>query len=287
MKNYQIIIDLSADIKIEYAKDNDIALIPMQYSLGEEFKTAKYLESDEVLKEFYDSQRKGDFTKTTQITPFIYEEFFRPYLEKEIDIIYLPLSSGLSKTYESALIAKNNLKEEFPNSKIFIVDSLSATGGIGLLATLAVNNRNNGMIIEDNAKCLEELTHKMNLWLMVEDLNYLKRGGRVSATSAFVGSLLGIKPILRVNEKGKLDTVAKMHGRKKAAMYLVNKFIETRDESVKDVFVCHADNIEYANYIKDKLLEFDKTLNITICMLSPIIGAHTGPGMCCVCYIGK
>ncbi|MGM9971501.1 MAG: DegV family protein [Anaeroplasmataceae bacterium] len=174
MNDYQIFVDLSADVNVSFAKENNIGLIPMQYSLGDDFRTASYLESDEVLKAFYDSQRKGDFTKTTQITPYVYEEFFKPYCQKGIDILYMTLSSGLSKTYESALLAASNLHDEYPNVKISIIDSLSATGGLGVLCDLAVRNKNNGMNLEDNTQSIIGATHRIKHWFLVEDLNYLK-----------------------------------------------------------------------------------------------------------------
>lgn len=287
MSNYQIFIDLSGDIDVNFAKENNIGLIPMQYSLGDDFRTAEYVESDEVLKKFYDSQRNGDLTKTTQITPYLYEEFFKPLCEKGISILYIPLSKGLSKTYESALLAKTTIEEEYPNVKVAVVESLAATGGIGVLAQKAVENQNNGMSLEENFNDINNKMKTIRHWFLVEDLKYLKRGGRISATTAILGTALKIKPILEVNNEGKLDTIAKMHGSKKAALYLVDKFKETRDENEKCVYISHADNLELANFVKEKLLEIDNALDIKVCMLSPIIGAHTGPGMTAICHFAK
>lgn len=287
MNNYMIFVDLSADMTIEFAKKNNIGFVPMQYSLGEDYKTATSLESDEDLKKFYDSQRGGDLTKTTQITPFFYQEFFKDYLDKGIDILYFTLSSGLSKTYESALLARTTLLKEYPNAKIEVIDSLAATGGLGVLAQKAVDNMNNGFDIEKNALSMREYVKKINHWFLVPDLQYLKRGGRVSSTSAFVGSALKIVPILEINKIGKLDTIAKKRGIKLAAAYLVEKFINLHDENEKCVYVCHADNIQVAKTIKDKLLDYDNSLDVRITMLNPIIGAHTGPGMCAICCFGK
>lgn len=287
MKDYQIFVDLSADVFIDVAKENNIGFVPMQYSLGEEFRTSKYIETDETLKLFYNSQRNGDLTKTTQVTPFAYEEFFTPYCEKGINILYFPLSSGLSKTYESALLAKNALEEKFPNIKIEVVDSLAATGGIGVIVDKAIKNKNSGMTLEENANVMKEYIKRIKHWLFVEDLKYLKRGGRVSAATAFIGTALKIKPIIKVNEVGKLDTIAKKHGSKQAALYIIDLFEQTRDENEKCVYIAHADNIEMANFIKDKLLSKYPDLEIYTIMLSPIIGAHTGPDMCAICHFGK
>lgn len=287
MNNYMIFVDLSADMTREFAKNNNIGFIPMQYSLGNDYKTATSLESDEDLKKFYDSQRGGDLTKTTQITPFFYQEFFKEYLDKSIDILYFTLSSGLSKTYESALLARTNLLEKYPNAKIEVIDSLAATGGLGVLAQKAVDNMNKGLDIEKNASEMREYVKRINHWFLVPDLQYLKRGGRVSSTAAFVGSALKIVPILEINKVGKLDTIAKRRGIKLAIAYLVEKFIALHDEKEKCVYVCHADNIEVATSIKEKILAYDKSLDVRVTMLNPIIGAHTGPGMCIICCIGK
>lgn len=287
MNDYKIFVDLSADMTIDFAKKNDIQFIPMQYSLGNDFRTATFLEEDEDLVKFYNSQRGGDFTKTTQITPFYYEEFFTPYLEKGIDILYFTLSSGLSKTYESALLAKANLLEAFPNAKIEVIDSLAATGGLGILAEYAVNYKNALMPIEEASKELNLLTKKLKHWFLVPDLNYLKRGGRVSAATAFVGTALKITPILEINKEGKLDTIAKKRGMKLAANQLIDYYTELHDESCNSVYICHGDNLEIATYIKEKLLELNPNLDIKITFLNPIIGAHTGPGMVVICTIGK
>lgn len=287
MNKYNIFVDLSADMTIDFAMENDICFIPMEYSLGADFRTANYLESDEDLIAFYNSQRNGDLTKTTQITPFFYEEFFKEYLDKEINILYLTLSSGLSKTYESALLAKNNLLEEYPNAKIEIVDSLAATGGIGILTEKAVEFRNEGLIIEEASLKLCELTKRIRHWFLVSDLNYLKRGGRVSATTAFIGTALKITPILEINKEGKLDTIAKKRGVKMAANQLVEYYKQYHDENENSVYICHGDNPEIALYVKEKLLEYNPNLDIKISYLSPIIGAHTGPGMVSICTLGK
>ena len=287
MNKYKVYVDLSADIELEFAKNNDIGFIPMQYSLGDDFRTSSFVETDEVLKAFYDSQRKGDLTKTTQITPFAYEELLSPVLESGVSVLYLPLSSGLSQTYNSALLAKRNLKEKYPNVDLVVVDSLAATGGLGVLASKAIENQKNGMSLEENAKVMTEYVKRIKHWFSVEDLMYLKRGGRISGATAILGSALKIKPILTINEEGKLDTIAKKHGTKQAISYLVDRFFETRDENEKCVYICHADCIENANMLKEKVLEKDSALEIHICMLSPIIGAHTGPGMCAICHFGK
>ena len=287
MNDYKIFIDLSCDIDGDYVNDNNIGFVPMQYQIGEETKISTFVESDEVMKVFYKAMKGGLITSTSQITPFKYVEYFAPYCEKNIDILYLPLSSGLSQTYTSAKMAKEELLKKYPNAKIEIPDTLSATAGIRLLAHLAVDNKNNGMTIEENAKIIEDAVKKLKATFLVENLTYLKRGGRIKASTAFIAGALNIKPVLIINKEGKLETIAKKHGIKKAASYIVDTFNEEWDGEHKLVYISHADAIDTANYIKDKLLEQHNDLTIKIVMISPIIGAHVGPGMCALCNFIK
>lgn len=287
MNDYKIFIDLSCDIDGDYVNDNNIGFVPMQYQIGEETKISTFVESDEVMKVFYKAMKDGLITSTSQITPFKYVEYFTPFCEKNIDILYLPLSSGLSQTYTSAKMAKEELLKKYPNAKIEIPDTLSATAGISLLAHLAVDNKNNGMTIEENAKIIEDAVKKLKATFLVENLTYLKRGGRIKASTAFIAGALNIKPVLIINKEGKLETIAKKHGIKKAASYIVDTFNEEWDGEHKLVYISHADAIDTANYIKDKLLEQHNDLTIKIIMISPIIGAHVGPGMCALCNFIK
>lgn len=287
MNEYKIFIDLSADIEGSFVKENDIEFIPMEYKIGEETKVSKFVESDEVMKEFYQAMKDGKVTATSQITPFKYVEYFTPFCEKNVNILYLPLSSGLSQTYSSALLAKDELKDKYPNVKIEIVDTLSATSGIALLARIALDNKNKGLSIEENAKMLADIVKRTSVNFFVEDLKYLKRGGRIKASTAFIAGALNIKPVLIINKEGKLETIAKKHGSKKAAGSLVERFNEMHDDNYKTVYISHADAIDMANFVKGKLEELNLGLDIKIVMISPIIGAHVGPGMVALCSISK
>jgi len=287
MNDYKIFIDLSCDIDGDYVKENNIGFVPMEYQIGEETKVSSFVESDEVMKNFYKAMKDGLITSTSQITPYKYVDYFKPFCEKNIDILYLPLSSGLSQTYSSSKMAKEELLKKYPNIKIEIPDTLSATAGISLLAHLAVDNRNSGMTIEENAKSIVDAVKKIKATFLVENLTYLKRGGRIKASTAFIAGALNIKPVLIINKEGKLETIAKKHGIKKAASYIVDTFNEEWDGEHKLVYISHADAIDTANYVKDKLLEEHPDLSIKIVMISPIIGAHVGPGMCALCNFIK
>ncbi len=286
---YLIFADASADIDKNFGDENDIHYIPMEYSLGDEMRTCKGVEPEEIMKAFYNGQRKGDFTKTSQISPYLYREYLEPYFKEGYSVLYLCLSSGLSSTYQSALLAKEELKEDYPDLDFYPIDTLAATGGMGVLAEHAVRNLKAGMTIEENYNDLVKCTANIRHWFMVEDLMYLKRGGRVSATTAVVGSALNIKPILKIDENGKLVTIAKKRGNKAAMGELVELFKNNYDESAKDevISIVHADAAEGAEEIKNKLLEIYPGLTIRIGYLSPIIGAHTGPGMIAICHMGK
>lgn len=287
MNDYMIFVDLSADMSVEYAKENNIGFVPMQYMIGAEEKVAKYIETEENLKTFYDAQRNGSETKTTQVTPFQYVEFFKEYCEKKIDIMYFTLSSGLSKTYSSALLAREELLESYPDAKIEVIDSRAATGGISVLVDRALKNKNNGIDVEANAAIMKKEVERITHWFVVEDLMFLKRGGRISAATAVFGTALNIKPILKVNSEGKLESVSKKHGMKKGLLDLVDRFIADYDDTNKVVYVCHSDAKDNAEFVKSKLVAHDPQLDVRVLMLSPIIGAHTGPGMCAVCYLRK
>lgn len=285
---YEIIMDVSGDIDIEVAEANGVKFIPMEYSLGGSMRTCVTMESNEVLKEFYDGQRNGDMTKTSQISPYKYEEFFKDIMAEGKSSLYLCLSSGLSSTYQSACLAKQTLEEEYPGCLLYPIDSLAATGGMGVLAERAINNRKNGMSLEENYKDLVKATKSIRHWFEVEDLMYLKNGGRISASTAIMGTALNIKPILIINPEGKLMNVSKKRGDKAALKELISHLQEEHEPTEADViYITHADCVEKAEILRAQIKELYPDSSIRICGLSPIIGAHTGPGMVAVCFMGK
>lgn len=286
--DYLIFSDVSLDIDMEFAKENDVKYVPMEYVLGENTYYCERPESDEMMHEYYDKLRNKIETHTSQITPNHYYEIFEPYVKDGKEIIYLSLSSGLSNTYESALLAVNNLKEDYDNVKIEVIDTLSATGGMGLLCEAAVNNRKSGMSLEENATWLREHASNISHWFKVEDLMYLKRGGRISAATAVIGTALNIKPILKIDAEGRLQTIDKKRGTKLALKALIDKFEENVDFSYgKTVYISCADCMEDADNLKKLLLELHPDLVIRTTMLSPIIGAHTGPDMLALIHFSK
>lgn len=286
--NYEIFVDVSLDIDKDFAKENNVRFVPMEYMLGEETFHCECPETDEMMHNYYDKLRQTIPTRTSQIVPFHYVSVFEPYVKEKRPILYISLSGGLSNTYESALMAVEMLKESYGEVAVEVVDSLGATGGMGLLTESACKNREAGMSLSENALWLRENASKVNYWFKVEDLMYLKRGGRISAATAVIGTALNIKPVLTINGEGKLDTIAKKRGDILALKYILDQFAENFDESFgRVVYICCADCKETAEKLKDMVLELYPDLIVKITMLSPIIGAHTGPDMVALIHYGK
>lgn len=287
MKDYLICCDASADVDISIIEQNGIKFVPMEYSLGEEMREYSGSETDEILHEFYEGQRKGDLTKTSQVTPAQYSEFFKPMLKEGSDVLYMSLSSGLSSTYQSACMAAENVNKKYPG-KLYPFDTLSATGGTGCLTERAVRNRAAGMSIEDNIADLKEAAKHGHYWFLVQDLMYLKRGGRVGAATAAVGTLLNMRPILNVDKEGKLVTIGKERGTKSACKNVINHFLENADPlSTDTVYVIDADDKATGDILEEAVRSNYPDVTVRRVTLSPIIGAHTGPSMAAICHIGK
>lgn len=285
--SYLIVMDASADIDSKVFLEEDIRFIPMQYSLNEEMRESKGIESEELLKSFYDSQRSGELTKTTQITPYQYINFFSKLLNEGYSILYLSLSSGLSSTYQSAMLAASELNDEHKDEKVYVVDTLGATGGIGVLLELACKYRKEGKSIEENCALLNNAKLKLHHFFMVQDLMYLKRGGRVSGATAVVGTVLGIRPILKIDENGKLVNFTKRRGNKLALEELAKLFNENYELNDSPIYIVDGDAKELGDFLASEIKKLIPEAVVKRNMLSPIIGAHTGPGLVAVCFIGK
>lgn len=285
--DYDIIMDVSGDMDARTQISREVVYLPMEYTVNDETRLCEGLDSPQVIHYFYQAQRDGALTRTSQISPFMYQEFMTRRFEQGRSALYLCLSGGLSSTFQSALLAKAELKSSFPQLDFCPVDTRAASGGMGVLAERAVRNRAAGMSIEENQKDIEALVKRLKHWFLVQDLMYLKRGGRVSATTAFVGTALNIKPILTINPEGRLDTVAKKRG-KQAEHYVLERFCTDYDpESGDPVYVIHADAPESAEYFAGEIAARFPGAEIRISTLSPVIGSHTGPDMAAICYVGK
>lgn len=285
---YEIFVDVSLDMEEKFYEENDLNFVGMEYMIGDEVRHCERPETTEALHVYYDKLREKVPTKTSQITPYQYVETFKPYVAEGKSILYISLSSGLSNTYDSANMAVKMLKDDYHDVDIEVVDSLGATGGMGILVESAFKNRDSGMSISENAAWLREHASNVNFWFMVEDLMYLKRGGRISATSAVMGTALNIKPILTINGVGKLETVAKKRGKKLAMKAMVDNMAANYDPSIDNiVYISGADCPDQQEELKAMVLELFPDANIRITSMSPIIGAHTGADMIALIYYGS
>lgn len=287
MNDYLIYTDASADIDPAVIDKYDIRFVAMNYTVGEEERLCVNLETPDFLKKFYDAQRAGKETHTSQITPHSYMETFAPLLVEGKSVLYLSLSSGLTKTFDSVNLAAAELAEEYSDAKVVAVDTLCATGGMGLIVEAAAENRAAGLSIDENAAWLNEHRQEVVHWFMVDDLMYLKRGGRIPATTAVLGTALNIKPLLKIDEEGHLITLEKKRGYKLALKELAGKYAAARDESRNRVYIVHGDCPGHADELEQLVKAVNPQADITKMLLCPIIGAHTGPGMVAVIFFGN
>ena len=283
----KIITDSACDLSREYIDNNNIGLLSLVLNLNEKLikddlgKTLSY-------KDFYEQMRKGATPSTSQVNAHEFEEEFIKHVKNGDSIICITLSSALSGTFNSANIAKNNIIEEYPEAKIELVDSLSVSMGQGLLVLKACEMRDKGLSVEEIVTWIEENKRKIIHSFVVDSLNHLKRGGRISATTAAIGGLLNIKPTLYIDDDGKVVPGEKIKGKKKVLKFLVNevkeKVINSEDQTL---YVCHGDCLEDAETLKNMILEEVKFKNIVINYVGNVIGAHAGPGVLAVLFLGK
>lgn len=285
-RDFIILTDSASDLDLTYLKENDVKLVKLGYSINnEDYEGAEGKELE--VQEFYKLLKEGAMPKTSQVNVGVAREHFEKYLKEKKDILVVAFSSGLSGTYNSYCIAANELNEEYEN-KVYVVDSLCASLGQGLFLDYIIKFVNKGKSIIETRDYAEELKLKIRHEFTVDDLFHLKRGGRVSATTAIVGSLIGIKPILHVDDNGKLIAIDKVRGRKASLKQLAKYFNENNDISDNEpVFISHADAIEEANYLKDLILEIRPNIEVYINYIGPVIGAHAGQGTIALFYRGK
>lgn len=285
MNNYVLVTDSACDICAELLKEWNVEFINQTFRFEGEEK--EYFNDEMDINEFYGRMRKGDTAKTAAINPDTFIERFEKILSQGKDVLYLGFSSGLSTTFNSSKIAAEELKERYPERQIICLDTLCASAGQGLLVYLAAEKMRDCANMEELAAYVENLIPNLCHWFTVDDLVYLKRGGRVSPTLAFVGAVLGIKPVLHVDDEGKLISVTKARGRKAAFSTIADKYAEFAEEKSGTVFISHADCLDEAQAVKTELQEkFGADVKI-ITDIGPVIGAHSGPGTIAVFFIGK
>ena len=288
MSLYQIITDATVDLSLEMEKELDICIIPMEVEIDGQAFTFSPSEGNLSSKNFFTAMREGKKARTSQINPMVYREYFERYLSQGMDILYLCFSSGLSSSIQSARIAMKELAEAYPQRKLLCVDSLCASAGEGLFVYTAVMKKRKGMELLALHSWLEE--HKLNLchWFTVDDLQHLRRGGRISATTAVVGTALQIKPVLHVDDEGHLINMAKVRGRKKSLTALAEHMEEAWTPELDDtIFISQGDCPEDAAYLSDAIRRFAPDAKITVFDMGPIIGAHAGPGVVALFFWGS
>lgn len=283
----KIITDSACDLKREYIDKNNIGLLSLILNL--EGKIIKDdLGKSLSYKDFYNKMREGATPTTSQVNAHDFEEEFVKHIKNGDSIIYISISSGLSGTFNSANIAKNNLLEEYPEAKIELIDSLGASMGQGLLVLKACEMRDNGASVEEIVNWIEDNKRRVIHLVLVDDLNHLKRGGRISGATATIGGLLNIKPSAYLDNEGKLVQGEKIKGKKKALKFLENSIKERAIDSENEVlYICHADCNEEAETLKALVEEEIKFKDIVLNYAGNAIGAHAGPGALAVIYLGK
>ncbi|MCI2057255.1 MAG: DegV family protein [Oscillibacter sp.] len=291
MDNYVIFTDAGADITAQICAEHDIRGVPMDYLLAGQTGTFSPDSADReaVCAKFYDALRNGADVSTSQITPFVYESMFAPVLDGGQDILYCCFSSGMSATWQNVQSEIADLSERYPQRTILCVDSLSASGGQGVFALQAALNRERGMSLVENAEWLRARAQTVCHWFTVGDLDFLKRGGRISPTLAFLGGKLQIKPILVIDKEGRLQVTQKARGQKASMQNLITLYKASQDFGDADhiVFVGHAGAPEAGAQLADMVREASPAgTEVQLIPLSPIIGAHTGPDMLFVCHFG-
>ncbi|MGB4590493.1 MAG: DegV family protein [Clostridiaceae bacterium] len=287
MINYKILTDTGCDLPFELLKENAVDVIGMVVNFnGEEYIEDNWKKIN--IEDYYNALRAGAQPTTSQITPTRFYDFFKPYLEKGEDILYIGFSSTLSGTFGAANIAKEMLLEKFPERKIELIDSNSASVGVGLLVLSAAQKRLANTPLDELIAWLENAKQNINHIFTVDDLNHLKRGGRVSGFSATVGTMLSIKPILYMSEEGKLLNIDKVKGRKKSIHTLSEYFGKGLVEGLTaDVLIAHGNCDDDAALLK-KLIEDNYGIkNVLVVPLGMTIGAHTGANVINMVFFGK
>ncbi|MBO7169624.1 MAG: DegV family protein [Clostridia bacterium] len=282
-RNFVLLTDSSADLPSEVLKEYGIGCIELSLCIDGETKRGSEVEP----KAFYDLLRSKATITTSAVNMQSFIDFFEGYLKEDKDILYLGFSSGLSATYTAGKNAAEELKEKYPQRKIYTLDTLAASLGQGLLVTLVAEKVKAGATIDEALTYAETLVPKLCHWFTVDDLFFLKRGGRVSAATAVLGTMLAIKPFMHVDDEGHLINVSKVRGRRASVDALFDKMKETAIAPEEQLFyICHGDCLEDAEYLKGRILSDHPAARVMIGYTGPVIGSHSGPGTLALFFLG-
>lgn len=282
MSNYVLITDSASDLPSEIAENLEVEILPMKYMVND----IPCVDKDFDMENFYNLLRGKALSLTSQTNVEEFSNYFSGYLESGKDILYVGFPLSLSGMNNSARIAARELSEKYPERKIIVIDSVSASIGQGLLVYYAALKKKNGATIDEVADFVNDNKLKFCHWFTVDDLYFLKRGGRISQATAVVGSILNVKPLLSMNDEGKLYVFDKIRGKKKV-LDLMSSKIENLNSDYKKVFVGHADCLDDAKYVAERISAENPSLDVTITHLGPIIGTHTGPGTVALAFVGN
>lgn len=284
--NYILATDSSCDLPLSYVQDNGIHLFHITSTVGT-MEIIDDLGMSYSHSHFYNTLREGDLPTTSQVNVFAFKEQFTTWAKEGISVLYIAFSSGLSGTYSSAVIARDEVLELYPSANITIIDTLCASGGVGFLVYKASQLKQQGKSIEEVAKFIFHTKDNIVHVFTVDDLYHLERGGRLSHASALIGTLLKIKPVLYVNEEGKLIPYQKCRGRKKALRSLAEHFNTLAIDKNEPVMLTHGDCLEEAHFVADILRNECGAKEVIISNIGVAIGSHSGPSCVALCFLAN
>ncbi len=286
MSEYIIITDSACDLPSELYAEWGIPVVPLTFRFDGE--DGEYKDGTVDYKEFFDKMRAGAVAKTSAVNSATFADVFEKYLAEGVDVVYFGISSGISTTYNSARLAASELSEKYPDRKVAVIDSRTCSTGAGLFLYYMVEKKKAGATLDEIVAYADELIPKICHWFTVDDLVYLKRGGRVSAAAAFFGNALGIKPVLHVDDEGRLVPVEKVRGRRTSLKYIADRYTELADDPAGGtVYICNGDCMADVQYVCDLLRERHGVEVKVINSVGTVIGAHSGPGTFALFFIGK
>ena len=287
MGKFIILTDSSCDLPASLAEKMQIEVLPLTvYVENDSYRN--YLDGREIgFKDFYQRLRTTSNVKTSAVNQAQFLDISEPLVEAGNDVLYLGFSSGLSGTYNAGALAMNELSEKYPDRKLYAVDTLCASLGQGLLVYLCWQQQQAGKSIDEVRDYAENIKLNVCHWFTVDDLMFLKRGGRVDAATALVGTVLQIKPVMHMDDAGTLKNVTKARGRKAALKALAQRLADTAtDPADQTVFICHGDCLDDAEYTAEQIRALVPVKDIIINYVGPVIGAHTGPGVISIFFVG-
>ena len=289
MRDYVIMTDSCCDLSAAEVAESELVVVSLTFTMNGVTRRDTPDHAEMSLEDFYRELRNGVTATSAAVNVGDFIDAMRPILDSGKDILCVNFSSALSTTYQSAVIAADELRPLYPQAKIIVIDSLAASRGQGMLVWHAAKEKKKGKTIDEVADWVREMAPHQDHWFTVADLNHLRRGGRLNATSAVIGTVLAIKPVMHTDKDGKLTPVSKARGMKQALTELVNKMDELGTRPLEDqtVFICHADAWDSVDFVKGLLKERFNVTDVRADYIGPAIGSHTGAGTLGLFFFGR